>query len=244
MGYFEGTYIKCSNRTESIAFIFGSCDNKSFVQIITKDNSSILEFDEPTPLRYDAMGPFKFLPFMECKHKVTSMGHKVSGKVAINGHTYDFDNGIGYIEGDRGHSFPKKDFWTQYNTFADGELFSISASCAKIPYLGMKFTGTICFIIYKGKEIRLATYKGARVREFTESKLVVIQRHGRKKLVLEITVLENKNMQSLAAPNKAKMSRTIKETVQCKMNYKLVRGKNILFDVTVDNAAFEWDNTL
>jgi len=67
-----------------------------------------VKFGAFSPLRYDAMGPFKLLPFMECCHKVVSMSHGLSGQISINGRVYNFDGGRGYIEGDHGKSFPQK----------------------------------------------------------------------------------------------------------------------------------------
>ncbi len=34
-----------------------------------------LRFGELSPIRYDIMGPFKFVPFMQCRHSVYSMSH-------------------------------------------------------------------------------------------------------------------------------------------------------------------------
>ena len=65
-----------------------------------------------TPLRSDIMGPFAFLP-METKHTVFSMRHEVQGSVTLNGVAYRFDDGVGYMEGDRGHSFPQGYTWIQ-----------------------------------------------------------------------------------------------------------------------------------
>lgn len=45
-------------------------------------------FGALTQLKYDIMGPFKFIPFMECRHSVWSMRHPVNGEVNINGKIY------------------------------------------------------------------------------------------------------------------------------------------------------------
>lgn len=36
-----------------------------------------LEFGPLTPIRYDIMGPFRYVSFMECRHSVVSMTHTV-----------------------------------------------------------------------------------------------------------------------------------------------------------------------
>nr|WP_304955407.1 hypothetical protein [uncultured Acetatifactor sp.] len=60
-----------------------------------------LQFGPLSPLRYDIMGPFCAIPFLECRHSIWSMKHMVQGTVRINGEAYSFDGGEGYLEGDR-----------------------------------------------------------------------------------------------------------------------------------------------
>ena len=47
-----------------------------------------LHFGPIFPLKYDIMGPFALVPFMECRHSVWSMRHTVSGNVCVNGESY------------------------------------------------------------------------------------------------------------------------------------------------------------
>jgi len=198
-----------------------------------------LTFTDFTPIRYDAMGFFRFFPFMECKHRVLCMNHEAAGSITINDEKMKFKNAKGYIEGDKGKSFPKRYFWSQCNLFAEEKNLSIMASVARIPYLSLRFTGNICIIHYNGKEYRLATYRGSRAKVFTENKLVVKQ--GRK--LLEIDVLDTeKNRHDLYAPNRGKMDRFIKETVITTVRYKFTIGKKVIFDVTSDNAAYEYSS--
>ena len=58
-----------------------------------------LSFGALAPLKYDIMDPFRYVPFMECRHSVYSMKHTVNGKLVINGACYEFRNGCGYMEG-------------------------------------------------------------------------------------------------------------------------------------------------
>ena len=53
------------------------------------------------------MGPFSYLPFMECNHAILSMKCKANGKLFINNKKIIFNDNIGYIEKDWGCSFPK-----------------------------------------------------------------------------------------------------------------------------------------
>lgn len=48
-----------------------------------------------TPLKSDIMGPFRFLPAMECSHGVLSMGHRLEGGLTLNGRELVFDGGHG-----------------------------------------------------------------------------------------------------------------------------------------------------
>ena len=44
-----------------------------------------LRFGPFSPLRYDIMGPFRYVPFMQCRHSVFSMKHTIHGEISING---------------------------------------------------------------------------------------------------------------------------------------------------------------
>lgn len=117
-----------------------------------------VQFGPFTPIQYDIMGPFRYVPFMQCRHSVYSMHHSVDGELIVNGTPYMFANAFGYIEGDRGYSFPSKYVWTQCS-FPDGALM---LSIADIPIGGFHFTGVIGIVHLRGKEYRLATYLGAK----------------------------------------------------------------------------------
>lgn len=53
------------------------------------------------------MGPFSYIPFMECNHAILSMKSDATGFVNINDNKINFNEDIGYIEKDWGYSFPK-----------------------------------------------------------------------------------------------------------------------------------------
>ncbi|MDK2808961.1 MAG: hypothetical protein PWP24_1698, partial [Clostridiales bacterium] len=72
-----------------------------------------LHYDRLVAPSYDIMGPFRYVPFMECRHQVISLSHQVEGKVCWNQKEYVFSGSRGYIEGDRGSSFPSQYLWTQ-----------------------------------------------------------------------------------------------------------------------------------
>lgn len=130
-----------------------------------------LRFSRIFPISYDIMGPFRFVPFMECRHSVYSMAHRIDGEITVNGQQYIFRGGKGYIEGDRGSSFPEKYIWTQCH-FTNGSLM---LSVAEIPLFGARFNGIIGVVVINGKEYRIATYLGAVVSRAEEDFVSVKQ---------------------------------------------------------------------
>ena len=191
-----------------------------------------LTFGEFSPIAYDIMGPFRYVPFMQCRHSVFSMKHRVDGKLTLNGVDVVFDDGICYIEGDRGHSFPKDYLWTQC-CFEGG---SVMLSVADIPFCGIHFTGVISAIHYQGREYRLATYLGARAAKIRDGEVVVKQ--GKK--ILTVKRLEEKG-HPLAAPVAGGMNRTIRESAACKIYYHYQENGETIFEFVSDMAAFEYE---
>ncbi len=191
-----------------------------------------LAFGDFAPIAYDIMGPFKYVPFMECRHSVFSMKHTVDGALCINGEAFPFDMGVGYIEGDRGYSFPKDYVWTQC-CFPEG---SIMLSVADIPFCGIHFNGVICVIHHEGREYRLATYLGARAVKIRDGEVVI--RQGRK--MLTVRRLEIKG-HPLAAPVSGSMSRTIRESAACRTYYHYQEDGKTVFEFESHQAAFEYE---
>jgi len=184
------------------------------------------------PLKYSIMGPFSFIPFLECRHSVWSMKHRVWGKVSVNGETYAFDGAEGYWEGDRGRSFPKEYIWTQCS-FPEGALM---LSVADIPIAGFHFRGIIGVVVLYGREYRLATYLGARTAAVRNGMVRVIQ--GR--LELEAELLEESG-KPLKAPARGDMVRTIHESAACKARYRFRKGSRTLLAFETDRASFEYE---
>jgi len=108
------------------------------------------------------MGPFSFVPFMECYHGILSMDHIIEGQLTIHGETIDFDNGRGYMEKDWGHSFPSAYFWMQTNHFSQPGI-SLKASVANITWLGSSFVGHIAGIWLHNRLIQFTTYNGSKL---------------------------------------------------------------------------------
>ncbi len=191
-----------------------------------------LRFGPTTPIRYNIMGPFRYVPCMECRHNVVSMRHTVSGNLMINGNDYCFQNDTGYIEGDCGRSFPRHYVWTQC-FFEEGSLI---LSVAEIPLGPICFTGIIGIIHFRGKEYRLATYLGAKADKICDGEIVI--RQGT--LSLTAKLLE-KSAYSLKAPESGAMTRNIRENVSCRAGYHFSIGKRTILDFETTNAAFEYE---
>ena len=191
-----------------------------------------LRFGPFAPISYDIMGPFKYVPFLECRHSVFSMKHRVDGSLIINGKEYSFSDGWGYMEGDRGRSFPRDYLWTQC-CFGSGSLM---LSVADIPFCGFRFTGIIGVIHYRGKEYRLATYLGARAVKIRDGEAVI--RQGSR--ILTVRRLEDKG-HPLAAPVGGAMNRTIRESAACKASYHFQEKGKTIFEFTSSMASFEYE---
>ncbi len=191
-----------------------------------------LRFRSLSPIAYDIMGPFTLVPFMQCRHGVYSMWHQIDGQITLNGQQFDFHNGVGYIEDDRGYSFPEQYIWTQC-CFENG---SIMLSVADIPMLGFHFTGIIGVVLLNGREYRLATYLGARIKRVGKNAVTVKQ--GAYEFTAELL---KKNAHPLLAPTNGDMSRTIHESASCKAHYRFSHKNKVLFDFVSEKASFEFE---
>jgi hypothetical protein len=110
------------------------------------------------------MGPFGYLPFLECNHGVVSMTHDLRGRLMVNGAALDFTGGRGYLEKDWGSGFPAGYVWTQTNHFSRPNA-SFMSSIAIIPRLGRPFRGFLSFLYLDGDLYRWATYTGAKINQ-------------------------------------------------------------------------------
>ena len=194
-----------------------------------------IRFGPFQPLRYSIMGPFEFLPKMECAHGVISMKHRLEGELLINDERIDFHGGIGYIESDRGNSFPSSYLWAQ-DTWAEG---SFMLSIAEIPFGRLSFTGCICAINLDGKEYRIATYLGARVGKWSSTFASVRQ----DRYLLEVDFLKKREL-PLKAPCTGKMIRTVHESLHSTIRVRFSNGAKTLLDRITEMAGFEFSQNL
>ena len=109
------------------------------------------------------MGPFSFIPFMECYHVVIHLFHTLQGTLELDGEALDFTGGTGYIEKDYGHSFPSSYVWLQASHF-DAGIASFVFSKACIPFLWRKIPGFFAYFTdFNGLSCRFATYNRSRL---------------------------------------------------------------------------------
>lgn len=184
------------------------------------------------------MGPFAYIPAMECYHGIVSLDHELSGVLTIDGLTHDFVHGQGYIEKDWGTNFPSAYVWTQSNHFSTPGT-SLSASIARIPLWGLNFPGFIIALWHNGTHYRWATYTRAKTDRLNISdhdvQWVVVD--SRTRLTIGV---ERKAGGLLKAPIRTEMHKRVEETMQSKVTIRLETrdGRTILED-SGDCASLE-----
>ncbi len=184
------------------------------------------------------MGPFNFVPFMECRHGVVNLRHRLEGQIFFDGETIDFSDGEGYLEKDWGRSFPSAWIWLQAGHFAQ-EGASFMFSVAQIPWLGRRFTGLLCFLKTQDRFVRIATYNGAKMErlDVTADRVEARIRHPRGQLDME-AVLSPGNV--LRAPKNGVMTDTIEETLEAVVTIRLTdRAGHIWFEGVSGHTGME-----
>jgi len=185
------------------------------------------------------MGPYSFMPFMECYHGIISMDHLIMGSVTYNNQNIPFNHGRGYIEKDWGRSFPRAYFWLQSNHFSKSGI-SIETSVAKIPWLNSYFIGFICGIWINNKLIRFTTYNKSVLKKSFANEDTVKLIIENKKYQISIIVYRD-HATGLAAPIHGLMEGRIEESMNAKLKIKLTdldKNRVVLEDIG-RNAALE-----
>lgn len=160
------------------------------------------------------MGPFSYLKSMECVHAVISIKHHVFGKVQIQDHTFDFD-GVGYVEKDYGTSFPIRYIWLQSNYCKEKDA-SFFFSLATIPMKAFHFMGCISVLEVEGKQLRFASYYGARIVSVTKRSdaIYIVLRQFPYRLYV---VCKSGPICHLLSPSKGKMVGHVGESLEAKI---------------------------
>ncbi|RXP60881.1 hypothetical protein EC396_04300 [Lutibacter sp. HS1-25] len=185
------------------------------------------------------MGPFSFVPFMECYHGILSMDHSIEGQLTIHNEVIDFTAGKGYIEKDWGHSFPSAYIWMQTNHFSQPNV-SLKCSVAKIPWLKSSFIGFIAGLWLNNKLIEFTTYNNSYLtKSFVDShKVEIILENSKYKL--EIKAFRHETTE-LSSPILGFMDGRINESMTSEVNVLLLnkRTQKIIFQDTGRNAGLE-----
>lgn len=199
--------------------------------------NNIIELPK-TFLRPGIMGPFSYLPFMECYHGIININHDINGYLNLSGNQVDFSNGYGYIEKDWGRSFPETWIWFQSNHFKTSDV-TIMFSVAKIPFLGSAFTGFLSFLRLQEHTFVFATYTGAKIRKLicNSKGIEVIIEDFRFRMEMRATTSQGGEIK---APKNGLMNRNITESINAVVNVRFSkRTGSILYEGTGTNAGLE-----
>ena len=194
-----------------------------------------LRYGAFTPLKKDVMGPLRLFR-TECSHGIISLRHAVSGSLVLNGREISFDGGAGYIETDRGRSFPDKYAWVHIR---DGGNVVV-ASAARVPFFGVKFRGHFAVVYENGAEHRFATYNGSKIVKLTERETVFKKGKDTLKIFLDGGRGQTYAALPLSAPDNGRMSRKITERLARPARAELYKNSELVLSCSSDFASSEF----
>lgn len=184
------------------------------------------------------MGPYSFIPFMECYHGIVNIHCVTNGTLSINGNQADFTGGYGYLEKDWGTSFPKSWIWLQSNHF-ESDSTSLMFSIASIPWLRTEFDGLIAFLRIGDSFYRFATYTKAKIKKLAyEGNMleIVVEDRG---YILSLQAAVNSGG-ILKAPKNGMMNIDITESITSLVEVNLSsRNGSVIFKGTGRNTGLE-----
>lgn len=187
------------------------------------------------------MGPYTFVPFMECNHGIINIHHEISGQLSIRGSMADFNGGYGYIEKDWGRSFPETWIWLQSNHFGTDDI-SVMFSAAKIPWMGRFFPGFISFIRIKDRTLLFATYTAAKITHLTyrDDQLEIVLEDKRHRMKISA---KHSDGGILKAPKNGLMDQEILESISAVIRVTLSDKKGlVIYSGTGTHAGLEIAN--
>ncbi|MDX9784200.1 MAG: tocopherol cyclase family protein [Spirochaetia bacterium] len=189
------------------------------------------------------MGPFSFVPGMECNHGLVSLDHRVEGWIMAGDIRIEFENGRGYIEKDWGKSMPQAWLWIQSNDFAfrgDSAMLSV----ARIPWASSAFTGFLCASSLGGSRRLFTTYTKARIASLAVNEHQVfcrIERPGSRTRAAEAIEFEAGRARggTLRAPVSGLLSRRISEAVDARLSVRYFREGVLKYEAETGLAGLE-----
>ena len=191
------------------------------------------------PLAPGIMGPYAFVPFMECYHGIVSMYSTLEGSLTINGKEIDFSGGNAYLEKDWGRSFPSSWIWMQSSHFEEKRV-SFNVSVAKIPWLGSSFVGFIGWLWIDGTLHGFTTWSGGKMRRTAvEPEKVFIDMENRTHKISVIA--HRKGAAELVAPVQGMMQGKVSESMTSLVEVQLIRKSSgkVEFEGTGENTGLE-----
>ncbi|MFA6801544.1 MAG: tocopherol cyclase family protein [Acholeplasmataceae bacterium] len=194
-----------------------------------------LNISNATPIKStlykpNIMGPFAYIPNMECNHAVVSMLSDVSGILQYQDIHLDFNQTQAYIEKDWGRSFPSKYVWLQSNHFKQKDT-SFMFSYATIPFMGLKFNGLISNLYVFNQQFIFSTYNFSRIKKKIINPNDVYFKIKKHRYTLEIKAIQE-HVVPLVSPYEGKMDHQIKEGLSGTISIKLYKKKKLIFEDT------------
>lgn len=184
------------------------------------------------------MGPLEYIK-VPCSHDIVSMQHSVRGTVTVNGEKVTLTDGTGYLEKDRGSTFPDRYIWAQSNSFIEDEKYSLSMAVADIDFNIVELTGAIAVFHDGINEHRFATYQGTFSKvtmDEDQQGYTVRLKDVKKSLTVRVSL---NNSHELIAPMKDGMDYPIKETVKAEISVTFKEKNRETVHLFTKNGAAE-----
>ncbi len=180
-----------------------------------------------------SMGFFNFIPFMQCYSQVCAMSMAVEGELIIDGVSYCFDGGWGYVEKNWGRAFPYSWIWLQSNRFSDPSI-ALSCSIGKIPFLFGSFRGFLVGLWFNNDFISFTTMKGSRAKIHPLGRDVLLELQNDKYRLYIKSEADIKDFILCRGPRDGKMVPLVEECLKGRLYIHLLElssGKILLEDV-------------
>ncbi|MFK8058238.1 MAG: tocopherol cyclase family protein [Saprospiraceae bacterium] len=232
--------------------------HESGCEVVLPDLSLSLSFRQNLTWPWEwwspgAMGPFSFVPGMECKHGVMSLHHTVQGSfhsrpAVLQDQTQALNKQpaiqlspttVGYIEKDWGKSFPRGWVWLQTNHLAgETEPCCLMVSAGRVPWVTGAFRGFITAIHFRGRFIPFTTYNGARF-ELTLEDDCARMVFSRKGIKLTIIAFHAPGVDLISPIPGDGMLGRVNESMQATATVTLTENGKTLLETTASWVGFE-----
>ena len=182
------------------------------------------------------LGPFAYIPFIECKHGLVCLNGNAKGRLNLRGKPIPQVSSKVYIEKDWGTSFPKDYIWLQCNEFDKSDV-SFQFAIAKVGWMGLKIEVFVCTLLIEGKIETFATWNLAKVHhiDFEVNTVMLAVGKGKKQIRIKASY---EHTSSLISPINGQMKGKVEESITGRMNLELFRDKEI-FKLVGRNAGIE-----